>query len=125
MKISARNQLPGTVKSVTEGAVMAEVVVTIDGGHEIVSAITAESARRLGLAPGKRVVAVIKSTEVISPSMTDPITFRPIGIIRTPFTQTDGMPIQAAAAVGVAGRIELDPDLVEGLADLDGFSHLT
>ena len=65
MKISARNQLPGTVKSVTEGAVMAEVVVTVDGGHEIVSAITAESARRLGLAPGKRVVAVIKSTEVI------------------------------------------------------------
>jgi len=65
MKISARNQLPGTVRSVTEGAVMAEVVVEVDGGHEIVSAITAESARRLGLAPGKRVVAVIKSTEVI------------------------------------------------------------
>ncbi len=65
MKISARNQLPGTVKAVTEGAVMAEVVVTIDGGHEIVSAITAESARRLGLVSGKRVTAVIKSTEVI------------------------------------------------------------
>ena len=47
MRISARNQLPGTVKSVTEGAVMAEVVVSVDGGHEIVSAITAESARRL------------------------------------------------------------------------------
>ena len=57
--------------------------------------------------------------------MTDPISFRPIGIIRTPFTRTDGMPIQAVAAVGVAGRIELDPDLVEALADLDGFSHLT
>ena len=65
MKISARNQLPGTVKAVTQGAVMAEVVVTIDGGHEIVSAITAESARRLGLESGKRVIAVIKSTEVI------------------------------------------------------------
>ena len=65
MRISARNQLPGTVKSVTEGAVMAEVVVSVDGGHEIVSAITAESARRLELAAGKRVVAVIKSTEVI------------------------------------------------------------
>ncbi len=65
MKISARNQLPGTVTSVTEGAVMAEVVVAIDGGHEIVSAITAESARRLGLTQGKRVVAVIKSTEVM------------------------------------------------------------
>ena len=44
---------------------MAEVVVSVDGGHEIVSAITAESARRLELAAGKRVVAVIKSTEVI------------------------------------------------------------
>jgi len=65
MKISARNQLPGTVASVTEGAVMSEVVVAVDGGHEIVSAITAESARRLGLAEGRRVIAIIKSTEVI------------------------------------------------------------
>jgi tRNA-Thr(GGU) m(6)t(6)A37 methyltransferase TsaA len=55
----------------------------------------------------------------------EPVTLRPIGIIRTPFADTDGMPIQATAAVGVPGRIELDPDLVEGLADLDGFSHLT
>jgi molybdopterin-binding protein len=65
MRISARNQLLGTVKTVTEGAVMAEVVVDVDGGHEIVAAITAESARRLGLVPGRRVVAVIKSTEVM------------------------------------------------------------
>jgi molybdate transport system regulatory protein len=65
MKISARNQLPATVDSVTEGAVMAEVVVTVDGGHEVVAAITAESARLLGLAAGKRVTVVIKSTEVM------------------------------------------------------------
>jgi molybdopterin-binding protein len=65
MRISARNQLPATVRTVTEGQVMAEVVVDVDGGHELVAAITAESARRLGLAPGKRVVAVIKSTEVM------------------------------------------------------------
>ena len=65
MKISARNQLAGTVKTVTEGAVMAEVVVEVAGGHEIVAAITAESARNLGLAPGKPVVAIIKSTEVM------------------------------------------------------------
>jgi molybdate transport system regulatory protein len=65
MKISARNQLPGTVKSVTQGAVMAEVAVAVDGGHEIVAAITAESARRLDLSTGKRVVVVIKSTEVM------------------------------------------------------------
>jgi len=65
VKLSARNQFPATVRSVTDGAVMSEVTVEIEGGHELVAAITAESARRLGLAPGKRVVAVIKATEVI------------------------------------------------------------
>lgn len=43
----------------------AEIVVEIAGGHQVVAAITAESARQLGLAPGKRVVAVVKSTEVM------------------------------------------------------------
>jgi hypothetical protein len=40
------------------------------------------------------------------------VTFRPIGVIRTPFTSTAGMPIQATAAVGIPGWVELDPDLV-------------
>ena len=65
MKISARNQLAGSVKSITEGAVMSEVVVALDGGQEVVAAITAESARSLGLAAGSKVVAIIKSTEVM------------------------------------------------------------
>jgi molybdate transport system regulatory protein len=65
MRISARNQVPGTVRSVTEGQVMAEVVVDIDGGHQLVAAITAESARQLGVAPGRRVVVVVKSTDVM------------------------------------------------------------
>ena len=56
--------------------------------------------------------------------MTDPVAYRPIGIIRTPFLDAEGMPIQATAAVGVPGRIELDAEFLEGLADLDGFSHL-
>ena len=56
--------------------------------------------------------------------MTEPVSFRPIGIIRTPFLDTEGMPIQASAAVGVPGRIEIKAEFVEGLADLDGFSHL-
>ncbi len=58
------------------------------------------------------------------PSTLEPVTFRPIGVIRTPFSDTEGMPIQAAASTGVAGRIELDPTLVEGLRDVEGFSHL-
>jgi molybdate transport system regulatory protein len=65
VKISARNQFGATVKSVTQGAVMAEVTVSLDTGGELVAAITAESARRLGLEAGKHVVAVVKATEVM------------------------------------------------------------
>jgi molybdopterin-binding protein len=65
MPLSARNQLVGTVKSIKLGTVMAEVVVKLDGGAEIVSAITATSALNLGLQEGSRVQAVIKATEVM------------------------------------------------------------
>jgi molybdopterin-binding protein len=62
--LSARNQFEGTVKAVKLGTVMAEVVVTV-GNLEIVSAITRTSAEALGLKPGDRVRAIIKSTEVL------------------------------------------------------------
>lgn len=56
--------------------------------------------------------------------MSGAVTFRPIGIVRTPFATHEGMPIQTVAAKGVRGRIELDPAHADGLADLDGFTHL-
>ncbi len=64
METSARNQLKGSVTSVTVGAVMAEVVVDI-GGAQVVAAITKESAERLGLAAGMSVTAIIKATDVM------------------------------------------------------------
>ena len=64
MQLSARNQLKGTVRSVTLGNVMAEVVVDV-GGQEITSAITRGSAERLSLAEGKDVTVIIKATEVL------------------------------------------------------------
>ncbi len=64
MTLSARNQLPGTVKSVVLGAVMAEVVVDV-GGHEVAAAITRNSAERLGLSAGDSVKVIIKATEVM------------------------------------------------------------
>jgi molybdopterin-binding protein len=64
MELSARNQLRGTVKSVTLGSVMAEVVVDV-GGQDVTSAITRGSAERLGLAEGDQVVAIVKATEVL------------------------------------------------------------
>ena len=65
MRMSARNQLRGTVKEVKKGAVMAEVVVTLPAGQEIVSAITLGSAQELDLKAGDSVIAIIKSTEVM------------------------------------------------------------
>jgi molybdopterin-binding protein len=65
MELSARNQLTGRVAAVTLGSVMAEVVITLPDGQEIVSAITRGSVDKLNLQIGDTVVAIIKSTEVI------------------------------------------------------------
>ena len=65
MKISARNSLAGTVKSVIKGAVNAEVTVALQGGEPIVAIITNASVESLGLEPGKKAFAIIKASEVM------------------------------------------------------------
>ena len=52
------------------------------------------------------------------------ICYNPIGVIRTPFPSPEGVPIQSAAAQGIVGRVEMDRGVVDGLKDLDGFSHV-
>ncbi|MEM5787561.1 MAG: SAM-dependent methyltransferase, partial [Syntrophobacteraceae bacterium] len=52
------------------------------------------------------------------------IIFRPIGTIHSPFTKLEGMPIQPQGAKGVRGEIRIKPELVPGLKDIEGFSHL-
>ena len=52
------------------------------------------------------------------------IEYKPIGIIHSLFTKLEGMPIQPAGAVGIRGRVEVFSEYAEGLADLDGFSHV-
>lgn len=64
MEISARNQLRGTVQTITLGSVMAEVVVKV-GENEIVAAITRGSVEGLGIKVGDEVVAIVKATEVM------------------------------------------------------------
>ena len=53
------------------------------------------------------------------------IKIKPIGVIHTPFTEIGNMPIQPLAADGVRGTIEIDEAYLEGLKDLEGFSHIT
>lgn len=65
MKISARNTLKGTVKTIVIGAVNAEVTLEIAPGIELVSIITKTSVESLGLTEGSPAYAAIKSSDVM------------------------------------------------------------
>lgn len=52
------------------------------------------------------------------------ITLTPIGVIHSPFKEPKGTPIQPKHSKRIHGTIELLPEFTEGLADLDGFSHI-
>ena len=52
------------------------------------------------------------------------IEYQPIGVIHTPFSEPNGMPIQPAGAVGVKGTVEVLEAYLPGLKDLQGFSHI-
>lgn len=64
MKLSTRNQLTGTIVSITEGEAIAVVKVLLDGGQTITSSITREAAADLGLTTGSVVTALVKSSDV-------------------------------------------------------------
>ena len=65
MKISARNQLKGKVKSIKHGPVSTEVVISVAGWVDITSVITETAAKDLDLKKGTEVYAVIKASNVI------------------------------------------------------------
>lgn len=52
------------------------------------------------------------------------ISFHPIGVIRTPFTDRRNMPIQPSGARGVRGQAVIDESLAPALRDLEGFTHI-
>jgi len=64
-RLSARNQLAGTITHLEKGAVNAEVVIGLPGGDSVAAMITHESADSLGLATGKAATAVFKAGAVI------------------------------------------------------------
>jgi molybdate transport system regulatory protein len=64
-RVSARNQLPGTVAAVTPGAVNAEVTLELDGGGTLAAIVTQASVATLGLSPGARATALFQASDVI------------------------------------------------------------
>ena len=65
MRISARNCLEGTIKSLTMGPVNVEVTIALGGGSEVQATITHEAAAELGLKEGGAATAVFKALTVI------------------------------------------------------------
>jgi molybdopterin-binding protein len=64
VKLSARNQLDGTVKSIRRGEAIANVEVEV-AGRRLVASITVEAVEELGLSEGSAVTAVIKASDVM------------------------------------------------------------
>jgi|ERR1700712_3324714 molybdate transport system regulatory protein len=64
-RLSARNCLQGQVTRVSDGAVNAEVIITLTGGTEVYAIVTREAVTELGLAPGVSATAVIKASHII------------------------------------------------------------
>ncbi|MER8187156.1 TOBE domain-containing protein [Kitasatospora sp. NPDC094015] len=99
MSLSIRNQIPGTVTSVTTGEAMATVKTRLAGGQLVTSAVTLDAVKDLGLAEGSAVRAMVKSTDVAL--ATGPVTGLSIRN-QLPGTVTDVAAGAAMATVKVA-----------------------
>ena len=65
LRLSARNQLPGTIAALRPGAVNSEILIGLEGGATLAAIVTNESAQELGLREGAQAVAVFKASSVI------------------------------------------------------------
>lgn len=63
-------------------------------------------------------------TAYTSDVVMDEVSYKPIGVVHSPFKEPKGTPIQPSGAEGVNGTIEVYPQYAEGLKDVEGFSHI-
>ncbi len=65
MKLSARNQISGTIAAITPGAVNGTIKVDIGGGNIVTASITEEAIADLALAEGDTVTVIVKASDVM------------------------------------------------------------
>jgi len=99
MKLSTRNQLKGTISSITEGAVNAEISLLLPGGTTIVAVITNGAVKNLNLKVGDTAYALIKSSSVI------------IGLGELKISSRNALPGKICAIVDGAVNDEVSIDL--------------
>ena len=56
--------------------------------------------------------------------MMNKIIYKPIGVVHSPFKEPRGTPIQPSIIKGIKGEVEIFPEYIEGLQDINGFSHI-
>ena len=115
MKTSARNQLYGTVSSVTHGSVNDEITLALPGGQTIVAVITHESTETLGLVVGAPAFALVKASWVMLMA-DDADAGRPLRLsarnqLRGVITHVTRGAVNAEVSLALDGAAGLPPDI--------------
>ena len=96
--------------------------VAIEIAIRLASTFTEDgNGRRLRILTGVSRTAIMDQPE---PRPATVVSYEPVGVVRSPYTDLANMPLQSVAAQDIQGQIEVRDRFVPGLADLDGFSHL-
>jgi molybdate transport system regulatory protein len=123
MKISARNQFRGTVVSVTEGAVNAEVTVALPGGQEIVAVVTKESVKSLNLRPGAEAVALFKASSVLVMTEDAGVRLSARNSLAGKVTTLDKGPIHAEVTIALPAGEEVHATITHKACDALGLAE--
>jgi molybdate transport system regulatory protein len=120
MKVSARNVFKGTVSQVQEGAVNAEVVLTLGGGEQLVAVVTMASIKSLGIAVGKEAVALIKAPWVMLMTESSDIRLSARNCLNGTVTRVGEGAVNSEVVVTLPGGTEIFSIVTrEAVVDLD------
>jgi len=113
MKVSARNVLCGKVSGIKRGAVIAEVEMTLPGGHQIVAVITNASLDHLGLSVDSEALALIKAPLVILVKDTAGMKFSARNLLEGTIRHIADGAVNAEVTLELAGGVQLNAIITE------------
>ena len=107
MAISARNVFAGTVSEIREGAVNAEVSLSVAGGDVIVATVTLDSLKALGLAIGSAATAFVKAPSIMLVTGNDSVRFSARNHLKGSVTEVKTGSVNSEVVVKLAGGSEV------------------
>ncbi len=107
MAISARNVFAGTVSEIREGAVNAEVSLSVTGGDVIVATVTLDSLKTLALAVGKAATAFVKAPSIMIVTGDDSVRYSARNHLKGSVTELKTGAVNSEVVVKLAGGSEV------------------